>query len=359
MVITFPMISSPGGDSSSNARTVEEIHKCALKGGFTYGLKGYAPLRKRPPSMENNLYEFQRVRHNLKSTRARSPERRKEPCYTCLRTALHCYNIVILVLGLGVLGIGIWLLVTDYNAREVSVLIGSNLFEVGTYLMIAGGGAIALLAFCGCCGTMKEDRCVLAFYGVTLMIVLMALCVGSGVAFVFRGFLTEKVKENFIHTLTKNYGVDTRKSSQNRLITDAWDSMQRRLQCCGVHGDVHSLYSWNIYGSQSEWYQQITGKAPYVPDSCCKENGDKQICTGTFPINGPPAKKPPLLHDNVMNDHLNTDGCYDKVIVHLQKHALILGAVAACVPVLLIFGIIIVFCLCARVQRNEDDENYV
>lgn len=67
------------------------------------------------------------------------------------------------LLGLGVLGVGIWLLVTEYSAREVSVLVGSNFFEIGTYMLIAGGGTIALMAFCGCCGTMREDRCVLAF----------------------------------------------------------------------------------------------------------------------------------------------------------------------------------------------------
>ena len=55
---------------------------------------------------------------------------------------------------------------TEYSAREVSVLVGSNLFEIGTYLLIAGGGTIALMAFCGCCGTMREDRCVLAFVSI-------------------------------------------------------------------------------------------------------------------------------------------------------------------------------------------------
>jgi len=66
-------------------------------------------------------------------------------------------------MGVGALGVGIWLLVTDFSAREWSVLIDSNKFEIGTYLILAGGGMIALLAFCGCCGTMREDRCILGF----------------------------------------------------------------------------------------------------------------------------------------------------------------------------------------------------
>lgn len=58
---------------------------------------------------------------------------------------------------------GIWYLVTEYSAREVSVVVGEEWFEVATYLLIGAGGTIALLAFCGCCGTMREDKCVLGF----------------------------------------------------------------------------------------------------------------------------------------------------------------------------------------------------
>jgi len=70
-----------------------------------------------------------------------------------------------------VLGVGIWLLVTEFSVREVSVLVGFNYFEIGTYLMIGAGGTIALLAFCGCCGTMREDRFVLAFVSILVLFV--------------------------------------------------------------------------------------------------------------------------------------------------------------------------------------------
>ncbi|XP_060605341.1 tetraspanin-18-like isoform X1 [Ruditapes philippinarum] len=275
----------------------------------------------------------------------------EEPCFSCLRTAVHCYNIVILILGLGVLGVGIWLLVTEYSAREVTVLVGSNLFEIGTYLMIAGGGTIALLAFCGCCGTMREDKCVLAFYGVTLTLVLLALVSGSALAFIFRNELTGQVKDNIVNTLSKGYGIDLRKNSQNRLITDAWDSLQRSLQCCGAYGDINSSHSWSFYRQHSDWYLLTNNRSPYVPDSCC--SGDKQICTGVQTINGPPSKGPPVYSSYAKNEHLYTEGCYEKVMVHLERNALILGGVAAFVPLLLIIGIVIVFCMCARVRKDE------
>lgn len=308
------------------------------------------PLKKR--SIDNHNDEFPRYRAKVRSVS--SQREREDPCFSCLRTAVHCYNIIILLLGLGVLGVGIWLLVTEYSAREVSVLVGSNFFEIGTYMLIAGGGTIALMAFCGCCGTMREDRCVLAFYGIVLTLVLLALCTGSILAFVFRSELSDKIKERLVYTVTKQYGVDLRSSGENRLITDAWDSMQRSLQCCGAYGDINDPHSWGIYKDHSDWKSQQQQRIPLVPDSCCGEN--KALCTGSDPIYGPPDKGPPMMKDYKENEHLYTDGCYDKLVTHLESHALILGGIGACVPLLLIIGIIVVFCMCAKVPKTDDDD---
>lgn len=75
--------------------------------------------------------------------------------------------LVLQIMGCGLLGVGIWLLVTDFSAREITVIINSDMFEIGTYMILAGGGLVALLAFCGCCGTMREDRCILGFVSIS------------------------------------------------------------------------------------------------------------------------------------------------------------------------------------------------
>ena len=46
--------------------------------------------------------------------------------------------------------------------------------------------------------------------------------------------LSDKIKERLFNTVTTQYGVDLRSSSENRLITDAWDSMQRSVSTCIV-----------------------------------------------------------------------------------------------------------------------------
>ena len=87
-----------------------------------------------------------------------------------LYSVQNATNVVFLlyfqILGCGVLGVGIWLLVKEFSTREMSAIMGSRLIEMITYGLIAGGGAATILAFCGCCGTMRQERCVLGFVSI-------------------------------------------------------------------------------------------------------------------------------------------------------------------------------------------------
>lgn len=300
----------------------------------------------------------QRSTRSTRSTTSSARRRQNEDgCVTCLRGTLHCYNVFILIVGCAALGIGIWLLVTDFGARKVTPIVGNQLYEVTTYLLIAGGGAVALLAFCGCCGTIREDKCVLSFYGTTLSIVLIVLTVACGLAFFFRGELQSRIIERMRDTLADNYGMNTRTSTQNRRITDAWDAMQRQLKCCGVIGDVTSEESWNFYSNKAKWSGVQKSAQRRVPDSCCASGNLKQ-CNGEEDFPGPPRYHNSHQEEKRNeNPYLYTEGCYDSLIDYLKTYSLVVGIVAAIVPLFLLLGIIISFCLCARVTGfGAEDE---
>ncbi|XP_062591273.1 tetraspanin-18B-like isoform X3 [Saccostrea cucullata] len=292
--------------------------------------------------------------HRIRSV---TSEQERDSCFLCLRNALHCYNVVVLIMGCGLLGVGIWLLVTDFSAREITVLISSSEFEIGTYMILAGGGLVALLAFCGCCGTMREDRCILGFYGVVLALVFLALLAGGAMAALFRDHITDDIKQKLEQTLQNQYGMDVRGNTTNRLITDAWDSMQRKFECCGPYSldedgeDLKGTKSWNFYKS-TKWYITKIPKYPMVPESCCIEGGDKQKCQGQTIIKGPPNYGPASLPKK-FESHLYTEGCFEKVFHYLGESVLILGGVAFGVPLFLVVGSIIAFCLCARVKKSD------
>ncbi|KAK7101196.1 tetraspanin-18B-like isoform X2 [Littorina saxatilis] len=320
-----------------------------------------AASRILPPEVIEELSKPLKRQRSTRSTRSNASRRRQneDGCTTCLRGTLHCYNVCILIIGCAALGVGVWLLVTDFGARNVTPIVGNQLYEVTTYLLIAGGGAVALLAFCGCCGTIREDKCVLSFYGTTLAIVLIVLGVACGLAFFFKGVISDHIKIRMKNSLTKHYGVDVRTSVENRRVTESWDAMQRQLQCCGIAGNSTSSESWSFYSSSTEWNLREIQKAErrLVPESCCAK-GDLHLCTGIKSFKGPPLFKNSHLPEyREVNPYLYTTGCYDKLMNYLDTYSTVVGCVAAIVPLFLVLGIVVSFCLCARVAGiSQDDE---
>ncbi|CAC5370486.1 TSPAN18 [Mytilus coruscus] len=288
--------------SKRKLKDKEKKEAVALLGGA--GSKPPKPLKhKRANSMDMNHRDDGYLKHKDPRLyrRQSTTVEIQTPCFKCLRSALHCYNIVVLIMGCGALAVGVWLLVTDFSAREISVIVHTNLFEIGTYLILGGGGLIALLAFCGCCGTMREDKCILGFYGVVLLLVLCALCVGGVLAFTFKATLRDDMSQKMIKSIRLQYGNDVRANSTNRLITDAWDSMQRK-----------------------NFNTQIKEEVPFVPESCCTPNADLEMCQGKK-FMGPPSM--PHEPGHPVNPHLYTD----------------------------IVGVIITFCMCCKVKKVEGE----
>ena len=60
--------------------------------------------------------------------------------------------------GLAILGIGIW---TKIDAGQFDSFLGDIGSSIPAYMMTAAGGFIAVVGFLGCCGAIKESRCLL------------------------------------------------------------------------------------------------------------------------------------------------------------------------------------------------------
>ncbi|KAJ8306346.1 hypothetical protein KUTeg_016891 [Tegillarca granosa] len=133
---------------------------------------------------------------------------------------------------------------------------------------------------------------------VVLAILIFMLCVECSCH-----KITSSIKLRLRESIQLHYGHDLRGNSYNRLVTDAWDSMQRKLECCGSDGNASAVYSWAIYKGHSEWYHNRRTSSKFL--------------------------------DNLPSVFSFLQGCYEKVKGHLVQHAFILGAVALSVPLLL------------------------
>ncbi|KAJ8306561.1 hypothetical protein KUTeg_017106 [Tegillarca granosa] len=189
---------------------------------------------------------------------------------TFLKSGLLVFNVLVFFVGALILSLGIYILVSAYGAKELSSIMGLELYHVVAYVSIGSGAAISVLSLCGCCGSIKQSRCVLAIYLMFMVIILILLIAAAVFVFVFLG----------------------------------------QLKCCGVSGGVDSTDSWAIYKLSTKWYKRFPLGKPYVPDSCCKPDGDLGLCTGMLRLNGPPTLGPSSNTTLVANPHLyvNTFG---------------------------------------------------
>ena len=61
--------------------------------------------------------------------------------------------------GACLLGIGIWVMVDPTGFREI--VAANPLLITGAYILLAMGGLLFLLGFLGCCGAVRENKCLL------------------------------------------------------------------------------------------------------------------------------------------------------------------------------------------------------
>ncbi|XP_063434051.1 CD151 antigen-like isoform X1 [Mytilus trossulus] len=247
------------------------------------------------------------------------------------------FHFLIFIAGVSSLSMGIYIIASDYGAHQLSAVLGDELYHVAAYIAIAGGTAIAIISLCGVCGSLKEKKCVLVIYTVLMAIILVILLVTAILLFVFVGQMSGKIQKSMKIALVNKYGVNL-DHSENRMVTEVWDLMQKNLECCGVHGGVNSTDSWAIYKIKSQWYKQGNNRKAYVPDSCCRHDGDIITCTGLNGTEGTPIDGPPISGN--VNPHLYHKGCYDELVNYVQGHVLMIGGIAVASIVVILFGLI-------------------
>ncbi|KAJ8363407.1 hypothetical protein SKAU_G00122380 [Synaphobranchus kaupii] len=104
---------------------------------------------------------------------------------------MFLFNGIIFVAGAAVLGVGVWvkvdggsLLAVIGNIEDAPAEL-SQLLNVG-YLLIAVGAVLLIMGFLGCCGAVKESRCMLLLFFVIVLVVFIAEVAGAIVVLVFQ-----------------------------------------------------------------------------------------------------------------------------------------------------------------------------
>ncbi|XP_008067451.1 leukocyte surface antigen CD53 isoform X1 [Carlito syrichta] len=141
-----------------------------------------------------------------------------------LKYVLFFFNLLFWFCGCCILGFGVYLMI--HNNFGVlfhnfpSLTLGNVFVIVGSIIMV--------VAFLGCMGSIKENKCLLMSFFVLLLIILFAEVTLVILLSVYEQKLKDSVAEGLTDSIHRYHSDNSTKA--------AWDSIQSFLQCCGVNG---------------------------------------------------------------------------------------------------------------------------
>lgn len=189
-------------------------------------------------------------------------------CTKIVRFIFFAFNFIFWVLGIVVLGVGIYSRVENDSWKE---LIDANTFFAAANLLIAAGTIVAFIGFFGCLGAFKKLKILLGIYcGLVILIFILEIA-GGAYAYAKREVVETQLAKGVEKSVSKSYGDASNTAGKG--FTKVIDWFQQEVKCCGSEGPA----DWQ----KSTWYSTkftkeankalVANKAKNVPDTCCKE----------------------------------------------------------------------------------------
>ncbi|XP_037081812.1 tetraspanin-9-like [Pollicipes pollicipes] len=177
-------------------------------------------------------------------------------CGNCLKYTFGFVNLVILICGGVLLGVGITALVGD-NA-QLNNLLDFDMYTGVAIVITVAGGLIVFISFLGCCGAFQESKCLLGTFFCLVLILFVLVGAGAIAGFVLGG-------DKLVNKISTSMKESMNKYNSDDAVRNSWDFLQENFQCCGVD-------------QRSDWAAVMGNNR--VPPSCCKKdsNGNRISC---------------------------------------------------------------------------------
>uniref|UniRef100_A0A665TY23 Tetraspanin n=1 Tax=Echeneis naucrates TaxID=173247 RepID=A0A665TY23_ECHNA len=188
-------------------------------------------------------------------------KKKKKVSFLCyfLKYCLFVCNLLFTALGLVVLGLGMWGLITKESfAQEKIGSIGTD----PMLILVSLGLVLTTLCLSGCVGAIRENYCLLKLFSTMVLVLVTAQILAAILAYSLQDQVGNYLRSGMLAAMAR-YQDDL----DLRFITD---EIQSNLQCCGA--DNYHDWEINIYYNCSAPGVLACG----VPATCCVdplENG--------------------------------------------------------------------------------------
>ncbi|XP_071754184.1 tetraspanin-8-like isoform X1 [Centroberyx gerrardi] len=219
----------------------------------------------------------------------------------CVKYLLFFFNFLFWVSGCIILGVSIYLKVEKDGNKITSEAVP------GIDLMIAIGVIIMVLGFLGCCGAIRENRCMLLMFFIGLLIIFILLLAAGILGAVDENKAKDLVKEHLADLVPlKDQPADVQTDLQK---------LEEELKCCGV------------VNGPSDWGNS-------VPSSCdCKDTSQTCEAVGGRQVYATP--------------------CTTFIISFMEKNMVVVLGIAFAIAILMIFGMAFAMTLYCQIGRKD------
>lgn len=185
------------------------------------------------------------------------------------KLVFYVFNIVMLIIGVGMAGIGIWMN-SEYDVKAYMYVFGArpdgNWLHAASGIFIAAGFILAGNCLLGIFGAKRESKGMLGFYLFLLIFIIILELTAGFLMAALRNEFHRFVKTNMMLMIKNEYTWDNE-------VGLAWNRVQVKRRCCGVDG------SWNFRCSDW-WFSQPENSgiqcpddyargSVHVPNTCC------------------------------------------------------------------------------------------
>ncbi|KAH7644165.1 cd81 antigen-like protein [Dermatophagoides farinae] len=269
--------------------------------------------------------------------------------FICIKLIVVLYNFIFWLTGVFILSLFAYLYWDSQNYLDIQEI--STHYVTPFIALLILGALMTIIGFLGCCGAIRESKCLLLMY----ISICLILCVLSG-AFLFWTIRNgEKVRERIRLDTTKlikrNYGTGNTNATEMLV-----DRIQRYFSCCGIMGPEDWITS-NYNNQTNEENSNLMNNLPFpmgpdqriyrIPRSCCQDY--EESC---------PIRLENIRGRDIQNlkdiRGLNNDGCmskFEEFIRQKQLFIILAGTILVGVQVL---ALIFSFCLFCVISRQDD-----
>jgi len=267
-----------------------------------------------------------------------------------VKYTLFATNLLIFILGLAVFGLGIWVVVDspsffgileDANkvcngdpTCEEGLESSISLYSSASYILIVMSALIVIIAFFGCCGAYKENKCMLGTYFTIILALFIAMVVGAVLG--YSGDLEKNIKSPLLKAL--NEYDDNPQTDAKVALKAVWNEVQTELKCCGVN----NVSDWTQNPDKDQFnFDGLINK----PGGCCQKgrNVDGDLSTAEMKACRESTHSAP-------GDKYYFEGCYTVMKDQVEENQNILVGVAIGVVVLMFLNMLFSFALCTMVK---------